>query len=234
MNRLKRGLFFVVVLYLAMTIVQPVRATISVVRSGTNQIKEERKEARTEFRQEIKASLDDRKSSISAALSKRVMLSSATLTAKNGTTLTVTKDSKTYSVGTDSDTQLRRRFWGKATFDEIQVGDSLNIIGMWTDDAKTTIKARLVRDISIQKRFGVFVGVIKSIGTNSFVLETVQRGPQTVTIDSATKIMNRTGQTIPQSDLSVGHRVRVRGMWNNSSSTITEVVGIKDYSVPIK
>ncbi len=234
MYLLIRGITFAAVLYFAVTFVQPVKATISDIRSETKQIKEERVEARKEFRQEIQTSVDERKSSISSALSKRVLLSSATLTAKSGDTFTVTKDSKSYSVLTNSETQLRRRFWGKATLDEMQVGDSVNIIGVWTDDTKTTIQARLVRDISIQKRFGIFVGVIKSMSGNTFILEAVQRGPQTVTVDSATKITNRNGQTIPQSDLTVGHRVRVRGMWNNANSTITEVVGIKDYSLPVK
>src|SRR5689334_19625315 len=76
----------------------------------------------------------------------RAAVGSGKLTAVNGTTLTVEKDSKSYTVLTDDKTQFRRRFWGKATVSEYQVGDTLNVIGMWTDDAKTTIQARLIRD----------------------------------------------------------------------------------------
>ena len=162
----------------------------------------------------------------------RAAIGSGTLSGKTGTTLTVTKDGKNYTVLTDSNTQLRRRFWGKATFDEFQVGDTLNVIGKWTDDAKTTIQARLVRDVSIQKRFGVFFGTVTSLNSNGWVMQTVNRGNQTVTTVSTTKFTNRKEETISQSDVKVGDKVRVRGLWDKTANTITEVTATKDFSIP--
>lgn len=164
----------------------------------------------------------------------RAVLGNASLTAKNGTTLTVTKDGKTYTVQTDGNTQLRRRFWGKSSLDEMQIGDMLNITGTWTDDAQTTIKAKLVRDVSIQKRFGVFIGNVTSTSSTGFVMNTVNRGMQTVTVGSTTKYIGRNQQAINFSDIATGHRVRVRGLWDNKSNTITDVSQVKDYNLPPK
>lgn len=164
----------------------------------------------------------------------RAAIGSGTLTAKSGTTLTVTKDGKTYTVLTDSKTQFRRRFWGKGTTDEMQVGDTLNIIGLWTDDAKTTIQARIVRDISIQKRNGIFFGTVQSVTSTGWVMTTMQRGNQTVTVSSTTKFVDRREQTIAQSAIMLGHKVRVRGLWDKTNSTVTEVSHVKDFSLPVK
>lgn len=163
----------------------------------------------------------------------KAAIGSCTLATKSGTTLTCAKDSKTYTILTDSKTQLRRRFWGKATLDEMQTGDILNVIGKWTDDAKTTVAAVLVRDTSVQKRFGVFIGQVTSLMSTGWVM-TTHRGTETVTVSSGTKIVNRSGQTITQADVTVGHRVRVRGLWDSKASTITEVAQAKDYNLPVK
>ncbi len=162
----------------------------------------------------------------------RAAIGSGILSAKSSSQLTVTKDGKSYTVLIDSNTQLRRRFWGKATLDEFQVGDTLNVIGKWTDDAHTTIQARLVRDISIQKRFGVFFGTVSSLSSNGWVMATVNRGNQAVSVASSTKFINRKGETISQSDIKVGDKVRVRGLWDKAGSTITEVKEAKDFSIP--
>ena len=140
-----------------------------------------------------------------------------TLSVKSGNTLTVTSGASSYSVLVDGNTQLRRRFWGKATLDEMSVGDSLNVIGKWTDDVHSTIQAKLVRDSSIQKRFGVFVGTVTSLTGTGWIMSTINRGPQTV--------------TATQSAVLVGHKVRVRGLWDNKLNTITEVSHVKDYSL---
>lgn len=151
-----------------------------------------------------------------------------------GSTLTCTNSGKTFTLLTDSHTQLRRRFWGKATLSEMQIGDTLNVIGRWTDDSHTTVSARLIRDISIQKRFGAFFGTVKSLTGTGWVMSTLRRGDQTVTVSGSTKFVNRKGQTISQADIQVGHRVRVKGLWDRNAHTITEVTHVKDFSLPPK
>lgn len=167
-------------------------------------------------------------------VNSRAFIGSGKLTSKSGLVLTVDKDGQTYTINTDSNTQLRRRFWGKSTLDEIQVGDLLNINGKWTNDNKTTIQATLIRDLSIQKRWGVFIGNLSGLNGNVFTLNTINRGNQTVTLDSNTKLSNRRGQTISQSDLQNGHRIRVKGMWDRNANTITEVSQLKNFSLPTK
>ncbi|EKD22770.1 MAG: hypothetical protein ACD_83C00276G0002 [uncultured bacterium] len=106
------------------------------------------------------------------------------------------------------------------------------MIGKWEDDAKTTVDATLVRNLSIQKRHGVFFGEIKSKTDIGFTLESIKRGMQTVTVSDTTKYINRKGEAISFGDIAVGQRVRVRGLWDSIHATITEVTEIKDFSLP--
>ncbi len=151
------------------------------------------------------------------------------VTAVNGSSFTISKDGKTYTVNTDSNTKFRRRFWGGSSLSEITVNDKVNVWGTWTDDNKTAINAKLVRDVSIQKRNGVFFGQVTSLGSNTFVMSTIGRGNQTVTVSSSTKFINISGGTIAFADLKTGDRVRIRGLWDRVANTITEVKEIKDF-----
>ena len=165
-------------------------------------------------------------------LTTRAVILGGKVAAKRGTTLIVNKDGKDYTVITDTKTQFRRLFWGKSSLDEISVNDMINVHGKWVDEAKTQIQATLVRNLSIQKRFGVFFGEVTSLVSNGFIVKTVARGDQTVTVSSSTKFVNRRGETIPQSDILVNHRVRIRGLWDRTNSVITEVTEVKDFSLP--
>jgi hypothetical protein len=90
----------------------------------------------------------------------------------------------------------------------------------------------VIRNLSIQKRFGVFFGKVKTITDTGFVMTTIQRGEETVTIDTA-KLINRKGESIKFSDIQINHTVRVRGLWNSTGFTITETTEVKDFSLPI-
>ncbi len=166
-------------------------------------------------------------------LGRYAVIAHGQVTFIKGTTLTVTKSGKTYTVNTDSNTRFRRRFWGSASLSEIAVNDMVNVFGKYTDTAQTTIQARMIRDLSIEKRFGVFFGTITSINTNTIVMQTIARGVQTVTVSVSTRLINRREQTIALTDLQVGQRIRVRGMWDRKVSSITEVTQVKDFSLPV-
>jgi len=203
-------------------------------------IREERREVQEE-RKNLIEQLKDRVGTKAGELKNifgngKAAIGSGTLTAKTDTTLTVEKDGKSYTVNIDDKTQLRRRFWGKAELSEFSVGNTINVIGRWTDDTHTAINAVLVRNISIQKRFGVFFGDVKSLVTGGWVMSTQSenRRDQTVTVSSSTKFINRMGDTITQADVKVGHKVRVRGLWDRSLNTVTEVTQVKDFSLPVK
>ncbi|MBP9813573.1 hypothetical protein KBC80_00130 [Candidatus Woesebacteria bacterium] len=201
---------------------------------------EDRMEDRQEKREERK---DERKEATKPGLlnrlfnrGNRVTIVNGKVTIIAGTTLTVEKDGKSFTVNTDTNTEFRRKFWGKSALDEFAVGNMVNVIGHWTDDAHTSVLAKQVRNLSIQKRFGIFFGVVKSLSTNGWVMSTIsdKRAEQTVTVSSTTKFTNRKEETISQSDVKVGARVRVRGLWDSSANTVTEVTAVKDFSLPIK
>jgi len=154
---------------------------------------------------------------------------------KDGSNLTVEKDGKIYTVQTDGNTQFRRHFWGKSSLAEIAVGDKVNVWGKYVDEGKTTILAKLIRDVSIMKRFGAFIGTVADLSGSTFTLNTVARGAQKVTLNESTKCVNRKEDAIScTSDVQNGHRVRVKGMWDKTNSTVTEVTQLKDYSLPLK
>lgn len=162
------------------------------------------------------------------------ILKNAELKSISGNTLVVAQDGKDYTVNVTDKTQLRRKFWGKSELSEFNQGDKLNVIGKWTDEAKTTLEAKLIRNLSLQKRFGVFFGTITAKSDSGFTLDTIKRGIQTVTIDTNTKYFNRKGETISFSDLATGHKVRVRGLWDSQLSKITEVTKVKVFSLPVR
>jgi len=148
--------------------------------------------------------------------------------------VTVSENGQSVLVDIGPKTHIRRKFWGEGKLTEISVGDSVQVVGRWTSDAKTEITAVLIRDTSIQKRKGAFFGTVKSINGNTFVVTTIHRDDETVTIDSTTKIVNRKEGVLTSSDIKVGDRIRVKGMWDSANKTITEVVEIKDFSLPPK
>ncbi|MEK7060804.1 MAG: hypothetical protein AAB937_01070 [Patescibacteria group bacterium] len=195
-----------------------------------------------EARAGIKAERQDKEGSRPGLLNKffnlkgRAAIGTGKLTVKTDVTLTVEKDGKSFIVNVDNKTQFRRRFWGKSSLAEMSVGDTINVIGLWADDAHTTINATLVRDVSIQKRFGVFFGEVKSLLSSGWVMTTVsgKRADQTVTVDNQTKFTNRKGETITQADVKVGQKVRVRGLWNSNDNTVTEVTEVKDFALPVR
>lgn len=203
-------------------------------RQDFREAKEELREERKNIFEQFKERMSSRTAEIKRVMSSRVVISNAKVTAKTDTTLTIEKDGKSYTVNMDSKTQFRRRFWGKSSLTEFNVGDMVNVIGLWADDTHTTINARLVRNLSIQKRFGVFFGEVKSLLNTGWVMSTKSenRADQTVTISGSTKFENRRGETITQADVAVGHKVRVRGLWDRSLNTVTEVTNVKDFSLP--
>lgn len=205
------------------------------VKTSTNTSQLER--TREQLQEKIKEKLEEKigtQEGFLKGLFNRATILNGVVTDKSGNTLTVTKDGKSYTVLTDDKTKFRRHFWGKSSLNEIIVGHSVNVFGTWSDNAKTTIKARLVRDLSVQRRFGAFIGNVLSLTSSGWVMETNNRGNQTVTVSSTTKFVNRKQEPITKSDILVGHRLRVKGLWDRTNNTITEVAQVKDFSLPLK
>ena len=151
---------------------------------------------------------------------------------KNYIKVSDNSDGKIYQVNITEKTQLRRRFWGKSSLDEFSDGDEVNVIGRFNDETKTTIDAVLIRNLSIQRRWGVFFGEVLSKEGTVLTIKTIGRGELKIYLTNSTKLVDRRGETITLNDIQVGHRIRVKGVWNKNLKEIKETEEIKDFSLP--
>ena len=234
MNTMQKTAVIAIVLALGAYTPRAFATSFAEARENRKEARQEAREAKKNLFEQFKERFSSRAAEVKNFMSARVNMSNAKITAKTDTALTVEKDGKSYTVNLDAKTQIRRKFWGKSELSEFSIGNVVNIIGIWTDDAHTTITARLIRNLSIQKRFGVFFGEVKSVLGNGWVMSTKSenRADQTVTVTGNTKFENRKGETIARTDVVVGHKVRVRGLWDKSQNTVTEVTQVKDFSLP--
>ncbi|MDO8658931.1 MAG: hypothetical protein Q7K55_09405 [Candidatus Levybacteria bacterium] len=149
----------------------------------------------------------------------------------NGKTFIVSKDSKNYTINISPFTDFRTNYWGKFLISEMSTGDKVNIWGIWTDETKTTMSASLIRDVSIMKRHGVIFGIVKSKSNDIFVIDSKNRGEQTVFFTTNSKFINKNGDKISINDVKKGDKIRVKGLWEKTTKKITEVPEIKDFSI---
>lgn len=145
---------------------------------------------------------------------------------------TVVTTAGTSTVNVLPSTMLLRRFGGKSALSEFSVGDQVEVMGKTAADG-TSIDARVVRNTSIQKRQGTFFGAIQTMTPTGFTIQPLNRPLQTVTLNAKTRLVDRRERIIKTADLAIGHKVRVRGLWDNKLNTITEVVLVKDFSLPV-
>ncbi|HLL61044.1 MAG TPA: DUF5666 domain-containing protein [Candidatus Nitrosocosmicus sp.] len=203
------------------------------------EIKEEResifdriKELRND-KKELNQSMKDTAKNSKGKIAKIV---NGVVTGKTGTTLTILKDGKSVVVNTDADTKITRHFWGKSTLDDIKIGHKVNVWGTWTGENESTMNAKYIRDLSIVKRHGLIMGTVTSIDINSktIVVNSSNRGVQTVSVITATAIVDREQNSITLADIKVGHRIRIKGIWDKEKATVTETTQIKDFTLPVK
>ncbi len=241
-----------VVVFLAFLLLPPVHyVSAETASEAAQRLKEERQKLKDEMqklkqdlreqmqqeKEKIKKEAQDLKQNLRQNIQQQVQqagkkagkIINGEVTAKSGTTLTVMSNGTSYTINTDSNTKFMRHFWGKSSFGETAVGNRVNVWGAFTND--TTVQARMIRNLSVQKRSGVFFGTVQSKGSDSLVISTAVRGNQTVSVSSAAKIVNRNGETLTFGQVSVNERVRIRGVWDKSNNTIAEVMELKDFSL---
>jgi hypothetical protein len=141
-------------------------------------------------------------------------------------------DDGTFQVNITDKTKILRKFGGKSSLSEFSVGDEVMVFGKFTNDTKLIIDAKTIKNNSIQKRFGAFFGKVTVKNSDNFIMETAERGTQTVFFGTA-KIVDRKETSIIINNIKVGDRVRVKGIWDKTLSKIIEVVQIKDFSIPV-
>lgn len=138
----------------------------------------------------------------------------------------------TFQVNITDKTQLLRKFGGKSSLSEYSVTDEVMVFGKFTDDTRSAIDAKIIKNNSIQKRFGAFFGKVITKNSDNFTMESIERGTQTVYFGTA-KIVDRKETSISVNDIKVGDRVRVKGVWDKTLNKISEVDHIKDFSIPV-
>jgi len=158
-----------------------------------------------------------------------VWLTGAKITAISGTStpnqINVIVFGQNYKIQTAADTNIVRQYWGKSAMDlsEFSVGDIVNVYGSLDSADYFLVHAKTIRNVSIQKLYAVSTGKILSIAssTNTFTLESPKKGTSTISVavDSNTKIYS--GKNLKSfSDLQVGMKVMVRGIWDKTLSKI--------------
>ncbi|MEK7577341.1 MAG: hypothetical protein AAB492_01815 [Patescibacteria group bacterium] len=229
----KASIVFVLTALTSMSLVTPVYAENNVFDRIQERV-ENRKEKRDEIKEDRQK--ESSKPAFLRGLFQRARISSGVITNKVGSILTIEKDGKSLTIQTDTKTKFVLRFGGKATIDDMLLGHTVNIAGPWSDETKTTITAKLVRDLSIQKRHGVIIGVVKSLLPNGWIMTTIsdKRADQTITVGSATEFVNGMQEGITKDQVVVGHRVRVKGLWDKGNNTVTDVTQVKDFTLPVK
>lgn len=158
-----------------------------------------------------------------------ISISQTTLPAE----IKVKHDDKNMTLKINEKTLILRKFGGKSSLSELNVGDLISARGTWENKDEAILQVRVLRDLSLQKRHGSFWGKIKSPDSNknTFILETAKRGEQKVFVQLGTKIVSRDQKSLNFSDLAVGHRVRVTGVWDPKLKQINETKTIKDWSI---
>ncbi len=197
-------------------------------------IRQEKQEIRTQFLDEKmkmrnatgeskREMMNQLKDTVKKNIPKRIR---GTLTAMNGSVLTISESNGTiFTVNVLSTTQLRRRFGAQATLSEFSVQDELAVIGNRhkvsdTEYSETEIDARYIRNMSIQRRNAVFNGTISTKGSDMFSIQTQSRGVQTVHVTGTTVFTQKDTQ-ISFNDLQVGDRVIVKGeLWDRAINQI--------------
>lgn len=69
-----------------------------------------------------------------------------TVSEKTGSTITLTRGAKTYTVNASTDTRVLNKTWNTIALSDIKVGDKIRVFGTVSD---TTISAKTIRDISL-------------------------------------------------------------------------------------
>lgn len=149
-------------------------------------------------------------------------------------TLVVTrpKDGQDFNVTVSDKTKIFRRY-EKGSFDEIKVGHIINVIGKISVDDPADITATMLRDLSLTMRHSVISGIVDSTDDGKIILSS--KKVKGISVDTTgAKLTDRKNREINVTDIHAGDRVKVRGLWDSENQTLTEVMSIRDFSLPDK
>lgn len=139
-----------------------------------------------------------------------------------------------WTIRTNGDTNLVKRFGGNAKLSEISVGDVLNVDGSLLSGADSlNINATVIRDMTLEKEDGSFSGRVTRVDTSasSFVM-TADSG-QAITIHMGSSVSVKKGViSIPLSKVNPGDvAIFVSGSYHEPTETI-EATNVEIYQTP--
>ncbi|MCX7955994.1 MAG: hypothetical protein N2593_02750 [Patescibacteria group bacterium] len=229
------------------TIKKEIEPTISAIRQETKeQIREkvnqatnliERNEIKNEIREKNKGLLEEIKNQIKEKVKNlkfEAKIKGKIIEIGENYLKITTNDQKQYQVNITERTQLRRKFWGKSTLKEFKVDNEVLVIGKFTNEEKNTIEAVLIRNLSIQRRWGVFFGEATTVSQNYLIVKTAKRGELKVYLSEKTNLKNKKEEIIKWEDIKVNDKVRIKGVWDKDLKEIRETEEIKNFSLPLK
>jgi hypothetical protein len=209
-------IFAVVLVTVQLFIVQASHAqnqTRGLLRDLKQEVVQEKKEIVKEKTQNI---LEQVKNVIKEKIKKHIK---GTLTAMTGNVLTVRQGQTNLTIRTTDKTEFKRKFGGISSLGEFSINDQLIIIGNRNADS-TEIEASYIRNMSIQRRFAVFVGEVTAKSSSVLTLKTESRGAQTAIISSNTTYKEK-NKTITFADIQIGDKILVKGeLWDRASDKI--------------
>ncbi|MDO9028119.1 MAG: hypothetical protein Q7U68_04570 [Candidatus Roizmanbacteria bacterium] len=224
-----------IILTIVLTVVPSIFA-LSPLR-GENRISITPGEFRKEIRKEVKEKIENKGllDKVKNFLKKNLRFEARVkgkITIIRSNNFSLSGEDGTFQVNITDKTKILRKFGGKSSLSEYSDGDEVVVFGKFTDDTKLIIDAKTIRNNSIQKRRGAFFGTVLTKGTDSFTIQTLKLSIQTVYFGSA-KFVKRNEEAMTYADLKLGHRVRVKGVWDKTLNEIREVNQIKDFSIPV-
>ncbi len=153
-----------------------------------------------------------------------VLVRGAKVTSVSGSVIYATtawgSASMPWTVNTDGATEINRRFGGRSSVSEVSVGDYLSFRGnLVMTSAGLTVQAKIIKDWSVQRKNGSFIGKVSSVGTGTFVLASDEHGQATVSVTSTT-VITKGDAAATFADIHVGDKVMAGGLFNNVSRVL--------------
>jgi|GEM_PF-2289633 hypothetical protein len=132
-------------------------------------------------------------------------------------TMTAYRSSSTVFSVDATNAKLVRRYGAAMQLSDMQAGDVLAVSGIING---LNITAKTIRDESLQAHNGTFVGTVGTVNGGNFILQSKNRGGQTINITGTTIFREGTASTGPGS-IAQGQTATVSGVWDRTNSNVT-------------
>lgn len=128
-----------------------------------------------------------------------------------------------WTVSTDGSTEFINKFDKTSSFAEIAAGNTISFSGLLdTASSQLTVKAKTVKNWSVEKRNKNFFGFVESIdlGGKNFTLQIQEGGTLKVLVSDQTKFKKQHATSTSFSSLKANDRVETKGLWDAAANTL--------------